>query len=285
MRKKILLPTDFSKNAWNAVEYAIKLYKDVECDFYLLNIFKAESSLWEEVVHEDRHNKLFDIAENESKEGLEKLIKRLSIPHSNTLHKFYPISKFKYDNFFNALKSVVDSNDFELVIMGTRGASIDRDRAYGTNTIAIMEKLRSCTVLAIPSVVTYQEPKEIVFTTQFEFSFKKREIEHLIEVSKISKATIRILYIGDKEELNETQIGYKKKLEKHLSGITYKFHYIKRDNVTEAIKYFIESRESDMVAFINRKQAFFDLIFNRTMVKKLGYHSKIPVLAMHDWKG
>ena len=284
MSKKILLPTDFSKNAWNALEYAIELYKDIECDFYLLNIFIAESSLLEELISEDRYNKLYDLAENKSKGNLVKLIQRLSLRDNNPLHRFHTISKFKYDNFLNRLKSVVDSNDIELIIMGTRGASIDRDRAYGTNTITIMEKLRNCTVLAIPSIVAFKEPKEIVFTTRFEFPFKKRELKYLIEVANISKAIVRILYINNNEELDETQIRYKKQLEECLKGITYKFHNISSGNLSEAIKYFVESRESDIITFINRKQVFLDSIFNRSMAKKLGYHSKIPVLAMHDWK-
>ena len=37
--KKILLPTDFSDNAWNAIEYALKLFKDEVCTFYLLNTY------------------------------------------------------------------------------------------------------------------------------------------------------------------------------------------------------------------------------------------------------
>ncbi len=39
MKKKILLTTDFSKNAWNAIVYALELYKNYECDFYVLNTF------------------------------------------------------------------------------------------------------------------------------------------------------------------------------------------------------------------------------------------------------
>ena len=37
MRRKILLPTDFSDNAWNAAVYALKLFKDEVCTFYFLN--------------------------------------------------------------------------------------------------------------------------------------------------------------------------------------------------------------------------------------------------------
>jgi len=35
--KKILLPTDFSKNAINAIDYALQLFKDETCVCFILN--------------------------------------------------------------------------------------------------------------------------------------------------------------------------------------------------------------------------------------------------------
>ncbi|MGB5171273.1 MAG: universal stress protein, partial [Eudoraea sp.] len=37
--KKIILPTDFSKNAFNAICYAAELFKKEECVFYLVNTY------------------------------------------------------------------------------------------------------------------------------------------------------------------------------------------------------------------------------------------------------
>jgi len=37
--KKIILPTDFSENAYNAIKYAVQLFKDVESTFYLLHTY------------------------------------------------------------------------------------------------------------------------------------------------------------------------------------------------------------------------------------------------------
>jgi hypothetical protein len=39
MKKKILLPTDFSKNAYNAINYAIELYKEESCEFFILHSY------------------------------------------------------------------------------------------------------------------------------------------------------------------------------------------------------------------------------------------------------
>ena len=36
--KNILIPTDFSKNSWNAIEYALKFFENSCCNFYLLHV-------------------------------------------------------------------------------------------------------------------------------------------------------------------------------------------------------------------------------------------------------
>ena len=41
MKKKILVPTDFSKNAWTALVYACDLFKERECEFYIVNVYHA----------------------------------------------------------------------------------------------------------------------------------------------------------------------------------------------------------------------------------------------------
>ena len=41
--KTILLPTDFSDNSWNAIEYALNLNKDTDCNFYLLHVSKLSN--------------------------------------------------------------------------------------------------------------------------------------------------------------------------------------------------------------------------------------------------
>lgn len=37
--KRILIPTDFSENAWNAISYAMQLFSNQTCEFFLLNTY------------------------------------------------------------------------------------------------------------------------------------------------------------------------------------------------------------------------------------------------------
>ena len=60
------------------------------------------------------------------------------------------------------------------------------------------------------------------------------------------------------------------------------YHTLSYNSVQAAVNIFVESRESDMVAFINKKHAFFGSILTNAMVKEISFHLNVPILAMHD---
>jgi len=282
MRKKILLPTDFSRNAWNAITYAIELYKNEDCDFYVLNTFSVTGYGLESMMVPEPGEKLYEEAKEKSEKGLGKILERLTFRDDNPNHKFYMVSQFSL--LLDAILDLVEKRDVEMVIMGTKGNTDAATIVYGSNTVLIMEKVRNCPVMAIPQDTLYQEPKEIVFPTDYKTSFKRRELQHVIEIAKISNAAIRVLYVSDGEPLTQEQENNKKLLEENFDTIQHTFHVLHNVDVKGGLSAFVESRESDMITFVNRKHSFFGSIFSKPMVKNLGYHSKVPVLALHDIK-
>lgn len=281
MKKKILLPTDFSKNAWNAISYAIELYKNEECDFFVLNTYNVSGYALDSVMVPEPGDRAYEQAKEESENGLAKILEKLSFRDDYPNHKFYMISQF--NTLLDAIKDVVEKKDIEMIVMGTKGASNARDVIYGSNTVLIMEKVRNCPILTIPENTIFIAPKEIVFPTSYRTHYKRRELQYLIEIAQISNAAIRVLHISKGDEaLDESQQNNKGLLEEYFDGLTYSFHTLHSGDVQTALSCFVESRDSDMITFINKKHSFFGSIFSKPMVKELGYHSKVPVLALHD---
>ncbi len=280
MKKKILLPTDFSKNAWNAIQYAIELYKNETCDFYILNAFNASGYALESMMVPEPGEKFYEEAKEKSEQGLSKILQRLSFRDDNSNHKFFMVSQF--NNLLDAIKDIVDKEDIQMIIMGTKGKTGARDVVFGSNTVMIMEKSRTCPVMAIPEEANYKDLKEIVFPTDYKMNFKRRELQDIVEAAKMSKAAIRILYASNGDPLTEEQENNKKLLNEIFEGLSYTFHVLTNVDPQSAVRCFVESRESDMIAFFNRKHSFFGSVFSRPMVKSLGRYSKVPVLALHD---
>jgi nucleotide-binding universal stress UspA family protein len=281
MKKKILLATDFSKNAWNAIVYALELYKDTVCDFYILNTFTATGYLTDSLMVPEPGQDAYEEAKSESEDGLTEISRMIIFREkNNSKHNFTCISKF--NNLREAITKVVEEKDIELIVMGTKGQTSTSNFWFGSNAVDVMEKIRNCPVLVIPEEADIIYPKEIVFPTSYKTHIKRHELNHLVEIAKISNASIKILHINKEDELNEQQVNNQKLLQEYFEGIDYSFHSLSHMEISSAINCFVESRESDMIAFINKKHTFFGSVFSQPLVKNITYHTKVPVLVMHD---
>tara|TARA_R110002049_G_scaffold283218_1_gene463244 strand:+ start:3422 stop:4300 length:879 start_codon:yes stop_codon:yes gene_type:complete len=281
MKRKILLPTDFSKNAWHAINYALELYKKAPCTFYILNVFSATSNIIESLINMEPGSELYETAKSDSESGLAKVLDMVAFKdYKNPKHHFETISTF--NNVVEAIKNIVEEKDIEMIVMGTKGKTASRTKIFGGVAIDVMEKARNCPVIVVPELAKHHLPKEIVFPTGFKTHLKRRELNYLIELAKRCEAAIRVLHVSIEDKLSDEQLGNKKLLEEYFESVPHTFHSLERIDIPTAINCFVESRNSDMVAFINKKHAFFGSMLTKPLVKEIGYDSKVPLLVMHD---
>ena len=279
MDKRILVPTDFSKNALNAVRYALNLYKEIKCEFYFLNVFRLDSYSTDNLFIPEPGSAEYEAAKTRSEEEFNKLLDILKLHHNNVKHSYHTISTFNF--LEEALKQIIAEKDIDLVVMGTQGATGAKGLIFGSNTVNTMEKIRECPVLAVPENVRFSSPKEIVFPTDYKSAFKRKELSYLIEISKMHDTAIRVLYVAKNVELNDEQLNNQKLLGDILGTLNHSFHTLSLKDVSDGLTGFVESRDSDMIAFINRKHFFFSSIFSKPLVKEIGYNAIVPILALH----
>tara|TARA_R110002051_G_scaffold73039_1_gene132072 strand:- start:17043 stop:17891 length:849 start_codon:yes stop_codon:yes gene_type:complete len=279
MNKRILIPTDFSKNALNAIRYTIDLYAKLNCDFYFLNVYDFEKYTTNSLNIPEEGSAEFELAKASSEKNFVKLLDSIALHNENPKHNYY--TKSTYNFLSEAIKKLIAEKDIELVAMGTKGATGSKGVLFGSNTVMAMEKIRECPVLAIPENISFKAPKEIVFPTDYKDTFKRTELNYLIEIGKMFNAEIAILHLNKKKELSETQLENQQLLKTILDEVNYNFYTLSESHLGKGIQTFVESRNSDMVAFINRKHLFFGSVFSRPLVKEIGYDSKVPILALH----
>lgn len=279
--KKILLPTDFSKCAWNAISYALELFRDDICEFYILNTFRPSGNGLQGMLLLEPDDSLYKIKRKDSEDELKKIEQQIiSSKGKNPNHEFKFISKFKF--VIEAMQFIVDHHDINMVVMGTKGVTDDRTLVYGSHTVKAMEEIRSCPVMAIPNDAEIKYPKEIVLPTDYKLPVKNEKFTPLIEIAKTCDAEIRVLHIieDENETFDTTQFYTKKLLKEFLSSVKHTFHTIENKNYKKAINCYVESRESDMVVFINKKHSFFSRLLLKPLAENLGYYSAVPVLAL-----
>lgn len=278
---RVLLPTDFSKNALNAILYTLDLYAKKTCAFYFLNTYQVDSfTLDNFMMVPEPGERSFEVAKIKSEQQFKKLIAILKLQADNPKHTYHTFAT--YNSLLEAVKNIIKKKKIDLVAMGSRGLTNSKILTYGTNAVDIMEKVTESPVLAIPENVRFSPPKEIVFPTDYKTIYKKKELNYLLEIAKMHNSFIKALHINEEVKLSEVQKNNKQLLESILENTDHSFHNLRGIKVHTGISAFLISRKSDMVAFINKKHRFFDSMFSKPLVKELGYHSRIPVLVLNN---
>jgi len=279
MQKRILIPTDFSQNSFNALLYAFELFADEECTFYICHAYYIVASkgiptfpVPDEMQYRAIHDGV--IAEMNS---FEEKVKAIA---NNEKHQYHFGPEYGY--LTTVLKEKVSKEKIDLVVMKTRGTTDDKDVAYGRSAISVMEKIRECPVLAVPANVENRSQSEIVFPTNFDEKYNWKDMETLKKIAVIANVAIRIVHVGSVSKLNREQTENKKMLEDHFLPLEISFHWLQNVELLEGLLYFVKQRESSMISFVNRKHWFFGTIFSNPLMKNLGIHSTVPLLALHD---
>lgn len=280
MGKKLLLPTDFSRNSWNSIQYAINLYVDHDCDFYILNTYAKEVHGLDNITLLDPDEAFNKFSEKRSKQGLGDIMIKLTFENYNENHRFHVLSRSTL--FIDAVKDIVEHMDIDMILMGAKGCANDNKDAYGKNTLAAIENIRKCPILVVPKNVCFEKQEEIVLTTDFKTNFKAKEIKHLAEVAKLSNANVQILSLTDNGDLSIRQKTNKLRLRKHLKGVDHSFNVVHNVQMATALSCFVEIRNSNMISYIDKKPSFWERLgFGKRTLSKLGYFNDVPVLALH----
>ena len=73
--------------------------------------------------------------------GLALTIERLSIIDDSQHHEFHTVSEC--GSLIDIMKSIIDKQDIDIVIMGTKGDIDFRTQIYGSQTLLVMKKLET----------------------------------------------------------------------------------------------------------------------------------------------
>lgn len=280
MGKKILLPTDFSKNSWYAIQYAINLYENQDCDFFVLNTYATDAQGVKSNMILDPDRFFNKMAENRSTSGLGDVLNRLSEIKQDPNHRFHVMSQPMA--LANAVKEAVENLQIDMVVIGAKGITNSTKGKYGKNIMAVIENVRKCPVLVIPEKITFARPKVIVFKTNLDTDFKISEIKFLAEIAETSNASIQIVSLANNGSLNPHQEKNKLLLRKYFKNVDHSFNVLENTSLVDAVNRLVENKQGRIISYIDKKPSFWEQIgFGKSPLGKLGYYENAPVLALN----
>ncbi|MCM4153411.1 universal stress protein [Arenibacter sp. N53] len=278
--KNILIPTDFSDNAWNAIKYGTALYHKTSCTFHIIHVNPISYNSGGEAAMYVSPELLEETILKESNEKLDHLLKDIERLPLNTKHTFRTTALYGF--FTDHIKQEVKDKNIDLIIMGTKGATGLKAVSLGSNTGNVLTKVR-CAVLAVPEDAEYNTPREIGFPTDFQLSYDIKVLDHIKELTLMHKSALRFLYVAKKgEDLSEIQMNNKTFLKNYFRENEHSFYTLTEKKLDDAVQAFVESRELDMLVMVAKNLNFLERILFKPAVEKISYHTKIPFLIVHQ---
>lgn len=277
--RKVLIPTDFSENAFNALKYACQVFKYEKSEFYMVHAYADEA--YRQVAVNDRNilEQLKETIFQNSEEQLKQVQEKLNEYAPNPKHTYKFVSVFA--NLLDAVNDRVEQENMDIVVMGTRGKTNDRTITFGSCTLHVMRYVH-CPVLAIPEGYEYHPPKEVLFATNYLVPYKRRELKLLCEMTGSFRSTIHMLYIDPVKRLSLRQEDNQEFLKGCLQKPKLLFETSLEKDKTLAITKYIVHRSIDMLVIVNSRHSYLEDMLYQSTIDKLGLHVKIPFLVLQN---
>ena len=276
--RRVLLPTDFSENSINAMDYAVDLLKDVVCKFYILIVQKASSFISDDFRTMSPSATVYQSLIADTKTSINEIIIMLEAA-KNKNHQFEAM--VDYDSFIDAINQACIAKKIDLIIMGTKGATGAERVIFGSNTTRVIQR-GIVPVLAVPRKHKFEGLDKIAFPCDYLTLYKEDELMPMMQLAELFKASIDVIHIAQNDELRSKQLKNKEFLENYFRFVDHRFIDMKENDVFESVMDYVHKNDVKLLAMMSRKHSFLERLFVRHKVETFAFNIDVPLLAMEN---
>lgn len=276
----ILVPTDFSNDAYNALFYATQLFKHQTCTFHILHAYDRQSHFKKEYKNDITSKKLLEFISKRTAECLQKTFhKIIRDTEKNTLYHFVTVAK--NDSLEKATKSYMTQNPIDLIVMGTKGRTGAVDIFFGGNTIQMVKSKINCPLLCIPKQIDYRPISQMSYMTNFRHSLERSSLSVVKSIATHHKASLYVVHISDDHTMNSLQEKNKTFLSDYFESTCLNFQTIPCEkSKAKTLAKFAEVQKIDLLVMHYYPHYFLAKLFREPVVLDLSIYTKIPILIL-----
>lgn len=273
--KTLIIPTDFSAPATNAMNYAVDMAKEINASVLLFHVYQIPVSMTEVPVvmvsvEELKHN---------AEQKLEELKKNIEHLSSGGI-KVY--TEARLGNTIDELADICEQIKPFAVVMGSKGAAGIERVLFGSTTLTAIRHL-TWPVIAVPPGKEYKSIKKIGFACDFKKVVQSTPTDFIKEMVEAFDAELHVLNVNlEHSSLNSEKAEESLMLQTMLSDLKPEYHFITAADVENGLNEFAETNNLDLVITIPKKHTLVDGIFKKSHTKHLVFESHVPIMCVHE---
>lgn len=198
---RILVPTDFSKEAQNATQYAVDWVKQNGGEIILLHCLDLpimyEPAPFGDAVNHEQIVFLRKLSEKKFKETIESIEANVKIT-----------STVSFSSFIDAIDDGCDKYGIDLIIMGTKGKKQYTGSFLSTNTAKVVRRSNK-PVLVVPEGKAYQGHQNCLILSDFKNN-ESKEMSDVINFLKPHNVIFNLLHVITPNQFERSAVSLTK---------------------------------------------------------------------------
>jgi nucleotide-binding universal stress UspA family protein len=271
--KKIMVATDYSENAGNAVKYAVSLANHFGS---LLSLVSAVSRPYTGAAGAGVMIDMTEHIRDEAVDTMEKVRRQITPQLENGA----TVDTHTVDGDPGpTLTRVAKKHDYDLIVMGTKGSTAAREMFTGSVANAVIKNSK-LPVMAVPIQASFKPIKRVLLSIDDKNVAGPQVLKPLVDLLNAYDAEL-IIYHGDVDGDGK---GYDPRLPEYLGDVNHRFvvHSGKKDEISKGIQEAVKSEGADMLCMVYHDRGFFGRLFNQSTVSKVVFDSAVPLLVLQD---
>ena len=269
--KRFLAPTDFSDIAGRAMEFAIHLALKCDAEVLFLHAYEVPFSGG---AGAGGMKNLDQLHREDAQKRLRKFETKLEETHPTLKYKTFNDASLPVDS----IKAFCEEKDFDLVIMGTAGATGIVD-FVGSTTSNVIGKV-DVPLIAIPASSKNDFPSNVLVASDFKSKNFTQELAPLLELVEYFDATID--FINVKKNASDDKHFDLDGLKAICGSRFGAVHEEQSDDVETGLTNYVENNEVDLLVVISHQKSLWEKLWNKSMSKSLVKHLTIPVMVLPE---
>ncbi len=274
--KRILVPTDFSTQADNALKVAAQIAQNYEAEIYLLHLLDLPLKLIDPInegVGGDLPESLFfmKLAHKEFAETFKRL--------SYYLEGIKVHETVEFNQAFDGIMEISDKYKCDLIVMGSSGSDGLEEILVGSNTEKVVRHSK-IPVLVIKSEISIFKINYFVFVSNLT-SKNKKAFEEALKFAKLFEVDLQLAYINTPHKF-KTTAEVDALLADFTSGLDFDsshFHVYNDVTVERGIRHFSSKVNADLIGIGTHARKGIAHFISGSLADDLVNHIKKPIIT------
>ncbi|CAN5131291.1 universal stress protein [soil metagenome] len=274
--KKILVPTDFSSQAENALKVAAQLANRFNGEIYLLHMLELPMQLIGTGSAIGGSNNNLPEALYFMKLAKKRFTTLLNAPY---LKGIVVHETVEFHQAFEGIMEVSEKHNCDIIIMGSHGATGFKEMFIGSNTEKVVRNSH-IPVLVIKNEIENFEVDDLVFATDCDIN-NKHTLSQAIRFAEKIGAKIHMVYINTANNFKTSEDAMQC-FEDFAEGIDFKdytFNVYNDLTVEKGVLNFAKKIEAGLIGISTHGRKGLAHFFNGSISEDLVNHAQRPVVT------